>query len=82
MYEFCFPKMPPSPTTQLPAWQLLMMVLIPLPMVSARPGPMAPSSRMPTLSESPMGRLAVNPRVPPVERAVPITSADEPLMPE
>ena len=43
---------------------------------------MPPSKRRATLSESPIGRLAVKPSVAAVDTAVPITSADDPLMPE
>jgi hypothetical protein len=72
----------PWPALQLPCWQLLMMVLIPLPMVSARPGPTPASTSKPSFSESPMGRLAVTPRPKLVATDVPITRADSPLIPE
>jgi hypothetical protein len=78
---FLVPKMLPWPALQLPCWQFWMMVLIPLPMVSARPGPTVASTSNPSLSESPIGRLAVTPTPKLVATDVPITRADDPLIP-
>jgi hypothetical protein len=75
-------KMLPWPALQFPCWQLLMMVLIPLPMVSARPGRTTCVDEQTQLQRVPDGEARVTPRPKLVATDVPITRADSPLIPE